>query len=66
MSSQRRLGSSSFILPDKLQWLKRIVPARGLIFKTKSGFHYFGSGLPDSEIMYLHHEITSMLNRLTA
>ncbi len=65
--SSQRSGSSSLqysTLPSKLQWLRRIIPAKGLIFKTKRGFYYFGAGLPDHEIVYLHQELSRHLASL--
>ena len=48
-------------LPQKVYWIGRLIPSRGLIIKTRQGFHYFGAGLPEAEIAYLHQELSRHL-----
>jgi hypothetical protein len=47
--------------PRWLSALRRLVPSKGIIVKSRSGLVTFGGGVPDEEIRYLHAIITRAL-----
>jgi len=62
-AAERRVTQAGRILPSParggaeprwLSALRRLVPSKGIIVKSRSGLISFGAGLPDEEIRYLH------------
>jgi hypothetical protein len=62
-AAERRVTQAGRTLPSRdhggieprwLSMLRRLVPSRGIIVKSRSGLISFGGGLPDEEVRYLY------------
>jgi hypothetical protein len=50
-------------LPRWVLAIVALMPSGGVILKTRMGWFTFGAGLPDDEVMYLHHVVRQALLR---
>ncbi len=61
-TSRRTQNIQPVNIPAWMSGLQRFVRSKGVIIKSHAGIFYIGAGLPDEEVVYLHHLISQNLS----